>query len=90
MSELNKSGQYGNSTQHNEDLLPSLHQIDIDENIPLEEEALVLLVKLLDNLEEFKKLRDKRIKIMAQDELMETRLLSLLKVLRTRNYTNNT
>jgi hypothetical protein len=90
MSELNKSGQYGGSTQHNEDLLPILHQIDIDENIPLEEEALVLLVKLLDNLEEFKKLRDKRRLIMAQDELMETRLLSLLKVLRARNYTNNT
>jgi hypothetical protein len=83
MSELNKSGQFGSSTQHNEATLPGLYQIDIDENIPLEEEALVIMVKLLYNLEELKKLRDNRRKIVVQGELIETRLLSLLKVLRT-------
>ena len=82
MSEL-KSGQFGSSTRKNEGPLAGLYQVDIDENIPLEEEALVLMVNLLHNLEEFKELRDTRRKIMAQGELMETRLLSLLKVLRT-------
>jgi len=81
MSELKKGRQLSSSTRKNEDPLASLYQIDIDENFPLEEEALVLMVKMLDNLEEFKKLSDNLREIMAQDELMGTRILSLLKVL---------
>jgi len=81
MSEL-KSRQLSSSTRQNEDPLADLYQIDIEENIPLEEEALVLMVNLLHNLGEFKVLRDNLGKIKAQGELMETRLLSLLKVVR--------
>jgi len=83
MSELKKGKQLSSSTRPNEDPLAGLYQVDIDENFPLEEEALVLMVKMLDNLEEFKELSGNLRKIMAQDELMETRILSLLKVLIT-------
>jgi hypothetical protein len=83
MSEPKKDKQLISSTRQNEDPLAGLYQVDIDENFPLEEEALVLMVKMLDNLEEFKELSDNLRKIMARDELMETRLLSLLKVLIT-------
>jgi hypothetical protein len=83
MSESKKDKQLSSSTRQSEDPLASLYQIDIDENFPLEEEALILMVKMLDNLDEFNELSDNLKKIMAQDELMETRILSLLKVLIT-------
>jgi len=83
MSELKKDKQLSNSTRQNEDPLAGLYQIDINENFPLEEEALVLMVKMLDSLDEFNELSDNLKKIMAQNELMETRILSLLKVLIT-------
>ena len=83
MSKLKKDKQLSSSTRHNEDPLAGLYQVDIDEKFPLEEEALVLMVKMLDNLEEFKELSGNLRKIMAKDELMETRILSLLKVLIT-------
>ena len=83
MSELKKVKQFSSSTRKKEDPLADLYQIDIDENFPLEEEALVLMVKMLDNIEEFKELSGNLRKIMGKDELMETRILSLLKVLIT-------
>ena len=83
MSEPQKEKQLSNSTRQNEDPLAGLYQIDINENFPLEEEALVLMIRMLDNLEEFNELSDNLKIIMAKDELMETRILSLLKVLIT-------
>ncbi len=77
-----KSGQYSRSARKKEDPLAGLYQIDTDESIPVEEEVLVLMVNLLHNIEELKELRDIRRKIVAQGELMETRLLSLQEVVR--------
>ena len=85
MSEL-KSRQLSSPTRKNGDPLASLYQIELEENISLEEEALVLMVKLLDNLEELKELKDNlgraRARKRVQGEMMETRLLSLLEVIR--------
>jgi hypothetical protein len=63
--------------------LAGLYQVDSNENLPLEKEALVLLVKMLDNLEEIKALSGNLRKLMTQDKLMETRILNLLRVLVT-------
>jgi hypothetical protein len=57
--------------------------VDINGHFPLEKEALVLMVKMLDNLEEIKELSGNLRKIMVRDELMETRILNLLRVLIT-------
>ncbi|MHA2162990.1 MAG: hypothetical protein ACXABF_11255 [Candidatus Thorarchaeota archaeon] len=83
MSELKKGEQLSSSTRDNEDPLAGLYQVDSNENLPLEKEALVLLVKMLDNLEEIKALSGNLRKIMTQDKLMETRILNLLRVLVT-------
>ncbi|MHC4690388.1 MAG: hypothetical protein ACYS5F_12240 [Planctomycetota bacterium] len=83
MSELKQGKQQSSSTRHNDDPLTDLYQVEIDENLPLEEEALILMVKMLDNLEEIKYLSDNLEKIMARDELMETHVLNLLRVLIT-------
>jgi hypothetical protein len=49
--------------------------------LPLEERALIIMVKILDNLEEFKELSTNLQSIMAYDEILETRLLSMFKTL---------
>ena len=48
---------------------------------PIDEEALILMVKILDNLEEFKELSGKMQAIMENDHNQEVRLLSLFNVL---------
>jgi len=70
-----------NSASTDEDPLAGMFQLDIDENFPLEEKALIMMVKMLDNLEEFKDLSKNLSNLMEEDELMETRLLNLFKVL---------
>jgi len=69
------------STQSNVDPLASLYQINLDENIPLEEEALVLMVRMLDNFEDFRDLGDSLREIILQNEIVGMHILSLLKVL---------
>jgi hypothetical protein len=83
MSELKKGEQPSSLTRDNDDPLAGLYQVDSNENLPLEQEALVLMVKMLDDLEEIKELSSNLRQIMAQDELMETRILNLLRVLIT-------
>jgi hypothetical protein len=80
---LQEGEQLSSSTRDNEDPLAGLYQVDSNENLPLEKEALVLLVKMLDNLEEIKALSGNLRKLMTQDKLMETRILNLLRVLVT-------
>ncbi len=48
---------------------------------PIDEEALILMVKILDNLEEFKELSGNMQAIMENDHNQEVRLLSLFNVL---------
>ena len=69
------------STQSNVDPLAGLYQINLDENIPLEEEALVLMVRMLDNFEDFRDLGDSLREIILQNEIVGMHILSLLKVL---------
>ena len=80
MSKL-KSRKVNDSTTSNNDPLDGLYQLDIDEKYPLEEKALILMVRMLDNLEEFKELSGNLNTIMKEDEILETRLLNLFKVL---------
>ena len=76
-----KLSKVDNSTTTNNDPLASLYQLDIDEGLPLEENALILMIKMLDNLEEFKELSGNLHTIMEEDEMLETRLIGLFKVL---------
>jgi hypothetical protein len=80
MSKL-KSRKVNDSTTSNNDPLDGLYQLDIDEKYPLEEKALILMVRMLDNLEEFNELSGNLNTIMKEDEILETRLLNLFKVL---------
>jgi len=61
--------------------LACLDQIDAGESIPLEEEALVLMARMLDNIEEFDELSTNLRNIMAEDILVETRIISLFRTL---------
>ena len=65
----------------NDDPFDSLFQLDTEEDYPLEEKALILMIKMLDNLEEFKELSGNLNTIMEEDEMLEPRLLSLFRVL---------
>lgn len=76
-----KSRKANDSTTTNNDPLDGLYQLDTDEKYPLEEKALILMVRMLDNLEEFNELSGNLNTIMKEDEILETRLLNLLKVL---------
>ena len=78
---MSKTSDVSNSKTADEDLLAGLFQLDIDENYALEEKALIMMVKMLDNLEDFKELSSTLKTIVEKDEMMETRLLSLFKVL---------
>ena len=51
------------------------------EGYPLEEKVLLLMVKILDNLEEFRELSGNLQTLMEECEMLETYLLSLFKVL---------
>ena len=64
----------GFNISHMED--PLAHEM-----FPLEQKALLLMVKILDNLEEFKELSGNLQTLMEEGEMLETNLLSLFKVL---------
>ncbi len=70
-----------NPDKMNSDPLANLFQLESEEIVPLEEKALIMMVKMLDNLEEFKELSGNLQSIMKEDEMLETRLLSFFKVL---------
>jgi hypothetical protein len=71
----------GRSTGKNEDPLADLYQIDTVDSTPLEEKALVLMARMLDDVEEFDELSDNLRSIMAEDILVETRIISLFRTL---------
>ena len=81
MNEKNGVKQQDNSLKENDDPLHNLYQLDDFESLPLEEEALVLMIRMLDNLEDFKELSNNLRSIMEKDELVETRIISLFKIL---------
>ena len=58
-----------------------LDQIDVGESLPLEEEALVLMARMLDDIEEFDELSTNLRSIMAVDLLVEAHVLSLFRAL---------
>ncbi len=63
------------------DPLARLYQIKDVDSSALEEEALVLVARLLDNIEEFCELRVQIMDVMAVDEQMENSIADLLKTL---------
>lgn len=71
----------GNSTGKNDDPLAGLYQIDTVDSTPLEEKALVLMARMLDDVEGFGELSDNLRSIMAEDELVEAHVLSLFRTL---------
>ena len=71
----------GKLTIKNDDPLAGLYQIDTVDSTSLEEKALVLMARMLDDVEEFDELSDNLRSIMAEDILMETRVLSLFRTL---------
>ena len=56
------------SQKSNQDPLINLYQIDSEKNIPLKKEVIVLIKRLLYNVEEFYQLRDMIKEIMKKDE----------------------
>lgn len=71
----------GKPTGRDDDPLASLYQMDIVSSPPLEEEALVLMARMLDDVEKFEELSSSLRGIMAEDVLVETRVLSLFRSL---------
>lgn len=71
----------GTATGENEDPLAGLYQIDAVDGTPLEGKALVLMAKMLDDVEEFDELSGSLRRIMEEDVLVETRIISLFKAL---------
>lgn len=61
--------------------MADLYQIDTVDSTPLEEKALVLMARMLDDVEEFDELSDNLRSIMAEDILVEARVLSLFRTL---------
>jgi hypothetical protein len=64
-----------------DDPLSTLHQIDVDYKYPLEKGALLIMLRVLDNIEEFGSFRLDLKKIIKTDPSVETRILSLLRTL---------
>jgi hypothetical protein len=64
----------------NEDPLAILHQIDEDQ-LPLEQEALMVMAMMLDDVENFSALTSSLTDIAQQDKVLGTHILSLLNVL---------
>jgi hypothetical protein len=60
-----------------EDPLVSLYQIEYVESTPLEREAVVLVTRLLENIEEFYALREQIIDAMAVDEKADDKIVDL-------------
>jgi hypothetical protein len=81
MSGSGRGKRFGRSIGKNEDPLACLDQIDVGDSLPLEEEALVLMVKMLDDIEAFDELSINLRSIMAEDILVETRIISLFRAL---------
>jgi len=81
MSGSGRTKRFGRSIRKNEDPLACLDQIDAGESIPLEEEALILMARMLDDIEEFDELSTNLRSIMAEDILVETRIISLFRAL---------
>lgn len=63
------------------DPLISLDQIEDGENVSIDEEAVALLAKLLENVEEFYELREKIMDLIEEDEITETKLIDLFQTL---------
>ncbi|UCH56926.1 MAG: hypothetical protein JSV18_06175 [Candidatus Bathyarchaeota archaeon] len=68
-------------TPRKEDPLAGLYQLEVEESRPMDREALLLLARMLDNLEDFNELSLGLRSIMVEDEVLETRILSLFKTL---------
>ena len=64
-----------------DDPLNTLHQIDADYKIPLEKEELLIMLRVLDDIEKFGSFRLDLRNIIGTDSSIETRILSLLKTL---------
>ena len=62
------------------DLLVGLSQVDGDRNI-LEQDALMLVVRMLDDVEEFDALRNRFRDIMCEDVVVGTRFMKVFDVL---------
>ena len=71
----------GKSTGTNDDPLAGLYQIDTVDSTPLEEKALVLMARMLDDVEGFDELSDNLRSIIAEDILVEAHVLSLFRTL---------
>lgn len=67
--------------QVEEDPLSSLYQIEYVESTPLERETVVLVAKLLENIEEYYALREQIIDVMALDEKAEGKMVDLFNAL---------
>lgn len=64
-----------------QDPLGDLHQIDYEGDSPLDKEALVLITRLLQNVEEFYELREKIRHIMLEDQLNDNKIMGLFQTL---------
>lgn len=64
-----------------DDPLNTLYQIDIDYKYPLEKEALLIMIRVLDNIEEFGSFGLDLKNIIGTDSSVETKILSLLRTL---------
>ena len=62
------------------DLLAGLSQVDGDRNL-LEQDALMLVVRMLDDVEEFDALRNRFRDIMCEDVVVGTRFMKVFDVL---------
>jgi hypothetical protein len=76
-----RSKRSGRLTGKNDDPLAGLYQIDTVDSTPLEEKALVLMARMLDDVEGFDELSDNLRSIIAEDELVEAHVLSLFRTL---------
>ena len=64
-----------------DDPLNTLHQIDADYKIPLEKEELLIMLRVLDDIEEFGSFRLDLRNVIGKNSRVETRILSLLRTL---------
>ena len=65
----------------NGDPLNVLHQIDEEGSYPLEKTALIMMVRMLDDIEEIGALSEGINHLMAKDKVVKTRILTLFKTL---------
>lgn len=67
--------------QVEEDPLSSLYQIEYVESTLLERETVVLIARLLENIEEYYALREQIVDVMAVDEKAEGKMMDLFNAL---------